>query len=62
VDGAISSTELLLIPVIEIVHGNGEKTVTVVTLKKLFSCCTLKGRSHEKVGEMSVWGISLGTN
>jgi hypothetical protein len=23
---------------------------------------TLKGQSHEKVGEMSVWGISLGPN
>jgi hypothetical protein len=22
----------------------------------------LKGQSHEKVGEMSVWGISLGPN
>jgi hypothetical protein len=22
----------------------------------------LKGKSHEKVGEMSVWGISLGPN
>jgi hypothetical protein len=22
----------------------------------------LKGHSHEKVGEMSVWGISLGPN
>jgi hypothetical protein len=23
---------------------------------------SLKGQSHEKVGEMSVWGISLGPN
>jgi hypothetical protein len=28
----------------------------------LFIVNSLKGQSHEKVGEMSVWGISLGPN
>jgi hypothetical protein len=27
-----------------------------------YKIATLKGQSHEKVGEMSVWGISLGPN
>jgi hypothetical protein len=31
----------------------------ILDLYKIFS---LKGQSHEKVGEMSVWGISLGPN
>jgi hypothetical protein len=31
--------------------------------KKMFGVIFLiKGQSHEKVGEMSVWGISLGPN
>jgi hypothetical protein len=31
-------------------------------LPSIFFKFTLKGQSHEKVGEMSVWGISLGPN
>jgi hypothetical protein len=31
-------------------------------LKKVITEKPLKGQSHEKVGEMSVWGISLGPN
>jgi hypothetical protein len=27
-----------------------------------FQTTAFKGQSHEKVGEMSVWGISLGPN
>jgi hypothetical protein len=30
--------------------------------KKTASAISLKEQSHEKVGEMSVWGISLGPN
>jgi hypothetical protein len=33
-----------------------------VLIPKMPQLYCLKGQSHEKVGEMSVWGISLGPN
>jgi hypothetical protein len=37
--------------------------VLVDTIRKVFFLGGgLKGQSHKKVGEMSVWGISLGHN
>jgi hypothetical protein len=38
---------------------NYETMLTHVTRNLTFP---LKGQSHEKVGEMRVWGISLGPN
>jgi hypothetical protein len=35
---------------------------TSLLLYKFATFLHLKGQSHEKVGEMSVWGISLGPN
>jgi hypothetical protein len=38
----------------------GRYNILDIAAKHLFFI--LKGQSHEKVGEMSVWGISLGPN
>jgi hypothetical protein len=38
------------------------RSVISLTLPVKNCLSNLKGQSHEKVGEMSVWGISLGPN
>jgi hypothetical protein len=41
----------------------GKRTKLIQQLKTFFKLIEdLKGQSHEKVGDMSVWGISLGPN
>jgi hypothetical protein len=46
-------------------HASVASSIVVAFCKMLlpdFKIHILKGQSHEKVGEMSVWGISLGPN
>jgi hypothetical protein len=47
-------------------HSKLQVSGTTTVFKDIVECLDatwhLKGQSHEKVGKMSVWGISLGPN